>query len=559
MMRISSSTIFNSAVANMDQQQVQLAKSQQQVSTGLRMQTAADDPVAAAQALTVTQASATNTQHISNGNSAQNNLSLASSALQNVTNLIQAVQSEAIQAGNGSYTNSDRSTIATQLTSQLQQLLGLANSTDGAGNYLFSGFQTHTQPFVNTPAGTGYFGDNGQRNVQVSATQQIASSDPGANVFMSIKNGNGTFATQAGTNSLTSGSNLGSGVISAGSVANPPPAMPMPDYSVAFTVTPGAAGMPDVTTYTVTNTASVPTTASATAIGDTTATVASAAGLSVGNTIVIAGAGPSVTPTTTAAAPVVSGATTATLASVAGLSPGYSITIGGNPAATITGISGNTVTFSPATSVNILANDPVASAAPLTATITGIAGNVLTFTPATSTATAAGAAITPVISTGNPYVSGQNISFAGVQFNIQGAPANGDTFSITPSSNVSIFKTISDLITVLNTPVDNSATGGGSTSTSLTNSLSYGLTNLGNALNNILTVQSSLGSRLNEISSLQTTGSSLDLQYQKNLSQLQSVDMTQAISNLSQQQTNLQAAQKSFATVSSLSLFSYLP
>ena len=422
MMRISSSTIFNSAVANMDQQQVQLAKSQQQVSTGLRMQTAADDPVAAAQALTVTQASATNTQYISNGNSAQNTLSLASSALQNVTSLIQAVQSEAIQAGNGSYSNSDRSTIATQLTSQLQQLLGLANSTDGTGNYLFSGFQTRTQPFVNTPAGTGYFGDNGQRNVQVSATQQIASNDPGASVFMSIRNGNGTFATPAGTNSITPGPNLGSGVISAGSVANPPPTMPMPNYSVAFTVTPGAAGMPDVTTYDVTNT--------------TTATV---------------------------------------------------------------------------------------------------------------------------VSTGNPYVSGQNISFAGVQFNIQGAPANGDTFFVTPSSNVSIFKTISDLITTLNTPVANSASGGGSTSTSLTNSLNYGLTNLGNALNNILRVQSSLGSRLNEISSLQTTGSSLDLQYQKNLSQLQSVDMTQAISNLAQQQTNLQAAQKSFATVSNLSLFSYLP
>ncbi len=558
MMRISSGTIFNSAVANMDQQQVVLAKTQQQVSTGLRMQTAADDPIAAAQALTVTQASATNTQYTSNGSSAQNTLSLASSALQNVTNLIQAIQSEAIQAGNGSYSNSDRSTIATQLSSQLQQLLGLANSTDGAGNYLFSGFQTSTQPFVNTAAGTGYFGDGGQRNVQVSATQQIATSDSGADVFMSIKNGNGTFATQAGTNTVTPGLNLGSGIISTGSVATPPPAMPMGSYGVAFSVTPGAAGMPDVTTYTVTNTASVPTTAPASiAAGANTATVASAAGLSVGNTIVIAGAGPAGPSTTAAAAsaPV----TTATLASVAGLMPGYSIAIGGNPAATITGIAGNTVTFTPATSANILANDPVTSAAPQTATITGIAGNVLTFTPATTTATAAGAAITPVISTGNPYVSGQNISFAGVQFNIQGAPANGDTFSITPSSNVSIFKTISDLITTLNTPVANSATGGGVTSSSLTNSLNYALANLGNALNNILTVQSSQGSRLNEIDSLQTTGNSLGLQYQQNLTQLQGVDMTQAISNLAQQQTNLQAAQKSFATTSSLSLFTYLP
>lgn len=552
-MRISSNTIFNSAVANMDQQQALIVKTQQQISSGIRIQTAADDPAAAAQALTVAQTNAINTQLTSNRNAAQNALSLASTALQSVTNLIQAIQSEVIQAGNGSYNNSDRSTIATQLSNQLQELTGLANSTDGAGNYLFSGFQSRTQPFVNTSAGISYFGDNGQRNVQVSATQQIASSDPGAQVFMGIKSGNGTFATQAGTNTVTPGPNQGNGVISVGSVANPPPTLPLASYTVAFSVTPGSAGAPDVTTYTVTNSSSVPTTAPGTiAAGSTSATVASAAGLSVGNTIVIAGAGPAGPPTTAAAtsAP----ATSATLVSVAGLSPGYNITIGGNSASTITSIVGNTVTFSPATTVNTLASDPVTTAAPQTVTITGIAGNVLTFNPATISSTT-NATITPVISTGNPYTSGQNISFAGVQFNIQGAPANGDTFSITPSTNVSIFKTISDLITTLNTPVTGAANGGG---TSLTNSLNYGLNNLGNALNNILTTQSSLGSRLNEISSLQTTGNSMGLQYQNTLSQLQDVDMAKAISELTQQQTNLQAAQKSFAAVSSLSLFSYL-
>lgn len=552
-MRISTNTIFSSAVASMDQQQALMVKTQQQISSGIRLQTAADDPAAAAQSLTVAQTSAINTQFTSNRNAAQNTLSLASSALQSVTNLIQAVQSEVIQAGNGSYNNSDRSSIATQLSSQLQELVGLANSTDGAGNYLFSGFQSRTQPFVNTPAGIGYFGDNGQRNIQVSATQQIASSDTGADVFMRIRNGNGTFATQAGTNSITSGPNQGSGVISVGSVANPPPALPLASYNVTFAVTPGVAGAPDVTTYTVSNASAVPTAASGViAAGATTATVASAAGLSVGDTIVIAGAG-AAGPSTTAA-PTAAPATTATLASVAGLAPGYNITIGGNPAATITAIAGNTVTFSPATTVNTLATDPVTSAAPQTATITGIAGNVLTFTPATTSATT-GAAVTPVISTGTPYVSGQNISFAGVQFNIQGAPANGDTFTVTPSANESIFKTISNLITALNTPVANAANGGG---TGLNNSLSYGLNSLGNALNNILTTQASLGSRQNEISSLQTTGDNLGVQYQSALTQLQGVDMAKAISDLTQQQTNLQAAQKSFASVSSLSLFSYL-
>ncbi len=420
-MRISSNTIFSNAVANMDQQQVLINQTQQQISSGQRIQTAADDPVGAAQALIVTQTNAMNTQYMANGTAAQGTLSLASSALQSVTGLIQAIQSEVIQAGNGSYSNADRSSIATQLSSQLQQLVGLANSTDSSGNYLFSGFQTSTQPFANTPAGVGYFGDSGQINVQVSATQQIAANDNGANIFMNIKNGNGTFATLAGSNTLTPGPNLGTGIISTGSVANPPPTLPMDSYSVAFTVTPGVSGAPDVTTYDVTD---------------------------------------------------------------------------------------------------------------------------------TTTGTA--------VSTGNPYVSGQNISFAGVQFNIQGAPANGDTFTVAPSSNVSIFQTISNLITTLNTGVSSATSGGVSTTTTLTNSLNTGLDNLGNALNNILTVQSSQGSRLNQITSLQSTGSSLGLQYQQTLSQIQGVDMAQAVSNLTQQQNNLQAAEKSFAATATLSLFSYL-
>lgn len=420
-MRISSSTIFDSNVAGMDQQQSLMIKTQQQLATGRRILTAADDPAAAARALDISQSDATNTQYTTNRNAAQNTLSLSESALQSVTNLLHAVRTSAVQAGDGSLSNSDRSSIANQLSGQLQDLVGLANSTDGAGNYLYSGFQSRTQPFVNTVAGMSYFGDDGQRNVQVSASRQVASSDSGADVFMRIKNGNGTFVTQQGTNTVTPGPNLGSGVISVGSVANPPPTLPLDNYSVAFTVVPGVAGAPAVTTYTVTDT--------------TTSTVL--------------------------------------------LSP-----------------------------------------------------------PA-----------------GTAYVSGQTISFAGMQFDIQGAPANGDTFTVTPSVNESIFKTISDLITTLNTPMASAANGGG---TSLTNNLNHALTSLDNSLNNILTIRSSLGSRLNEVSALQVTGDNLGLQFKQNLSQLQDVDFSKAISDLTQQKMSLQAAQQSFATVSTLSLFNYI-
>jgi len=400
-MRISSNTIFDSNVASMTQQQARLMQTQQQIASGRRMLTASDDPVAAARALEISQSDAINTQYAASRTAARHKLSLAESSLQSVTSLLQDVQAATISAGNGTFNSSDRETIATNLSGRLQELIGLANSTDGTGNYLFAGFQSKTQPFVDTAAGMGYFGDDGQHNVQVSAARQIASSDSGADVFMRVKNGNGTFTTQ------TTATNSGTGVISSGSVTNPAALVAGNSYSIVFSV---AAG---VTSYTVT------------------------------------------------------GAPTAVAPAMADI----------------------------------------------------------------------------------PYVSGQAISFDGVQLDIQGAPANGDTFTVTPSTNESVFTTISDLIAALNTTVAGA---------SLTNSLNRGLNNLGNALNNVLTTRSSLGLRLNEIDALQSAGEDLSLQFKQTLSQLQDTDYNKAISDLTQQQMGLQAAQKSFVKIADLSLFSYL-
>ena len=400
-MRISSNTIFDSNVAALNQQQTRLLQTQQQIASGRRLLTASDDPVAATRALEISQADATNTQYASNRDSARNTLSLAEGTLQAVTSLILDVRDATIAAGNGSLNSSGRKAIATDMTARLQELTGLANSTDGLGNYLFSGFQSRTKPFVDTTAGMGFFGDDGQNLVQVAASRQMASSDSGADVFMRIKNGNGTFATQAAA------PNTGTGVISSGSVTNPAALVAGNSYTVSFSV---AAG---VTSYTVT------------------------------------------------------GAPTALAPAMAGI----------------------------------------------------------------------------------PYVSGQAISFDGMQIDIKGAPANGDSFTVAPSANESVFKTISDLITALNAPV---------VGANLTNSLGHGLHQLDNALNNVLTTRATLGLRLNELDALQIAGENMGLQFKQTLSKLQDTDYNKAISDLTQQNMSLQAAQKSFVKATDLSLFNYI-
>ena len=238
-MRISTNMIFDSNVAALNQQQARLLQTQQQIASGRKLLTASDDPVAATRALAVSQSDATNTQYASNRNMARNALSMAETTLQNVTSLLQDVRDAALSAGNGLLTDSNRSAIASDLKGRLQELVGLANSTDGIGNYLFSGFQSRTKPFaVDAAAGATYAGDDGQRNIQVSASRQMASSDSGADVFMRVKNGNGAFVTQPAV------ANTGTGIISVGNVVNTA-LLTGHDYSITFT---------SATTYDVTDT-----------------------------------------------------------------------------------------------------------------------------------------------------------------------------------------------------------------------------------------------------------------------------------------------------------------
>lgn len=403
-MRLSTNTIHEQGVNSILKQQEALLHVQQQVSTGRRVLTPADDPIAAALALDITQTSAINTQFSENRTTAASKLGFTEGVLDGVTNLIQNVQTATVSAGNATFTDADRLSIAGELRGRFNELVGFANSTDATGQFLFSGYQSDTKPFNQTTTGVQYNGDQGEQLVQIGASRQIATNSSGTDVFERIKNGNGVFATTANP------TNNGSGVIDTGIVASPAN-LTGDNYQISFTV---AAG---VTTYDVTDTTT--------------------------------------------------GAT---------------------------------------------------------------------------------------LSTGNPYTSDESINFDGIQFSIKGEPADGDQFNVSPSSNQSLFKTIDNLINVLSTPV-NGQPGGG---TQLTNGLNTALQDLGNSLDHVLTTRASVGVSLQEIEVLQSVGEDTDIQLQQNLAELQDVDIAKAITDLNQQRVFLEAAQRSFATVSDLSLFDFI-
>lgn len=192
-MRISTQTLFDSGAAQMGDLQSGLLKTQQQISTGRRILSPSDDPVGAARALEVGQTLALNTQHGINRQHATGALSLVEGTLSSVTSLLQDVKSTIIAAGNGVLSDSERGYQAAELRGRFDELMGLANSRDAVGNYMFSGFQTNTPAFVQSVTGATYQGDSGQRLMQVDTTRQMAVTNPGQSVFQG--GGQDIFAT----------------------------------------------------------------------------------------------------------------------------------------------------------------------------------------------------------------------------------------------------------------------------------------------------------------------------------------------------------------------------
>ena len=245
MIRVATTTMFEQGVFNLQKGQADVFRTQDQIATGRRVRTPADDPVAAARMLEVEQSKSVTEQYVRNADSAQTALGLGENALTSVTSLLQDVRTLVINAGDGAMSGNELRSMATELRGRYQELLGLANSTDGNGQYLFSGYQGATRPFGETAPGTvTYFGDQGARLVQISASRQVPVSDAGSDIFQLIKNGNGTFVTAAPT------TNTGTGVISPGTVTDPAKwnaAGNPQDFSVVFHV--DSTVFPPVTTY----------------------------------------------------------------------------------------------------------------------------------------------------------------------------------------------------------------------------------------------------------------------------------------------------------------------
>lgn len=198
-MRVSSNTSFEIGIAALNRQQAAQVKALQQISSGQRALTPSENPAAYVRALEVSQADSANMQYAINRQNAAAGFGMLEATLGDVTNLLQNAQGLAVYAVNGTLTDSGRSAIATELRGNLDELLGLANRTDGNGQYLFSGFQGATKPFADTGSGIQYHGDEGLRMVQASSSRQLAVNESGREVFERIPADGGGYQSMFNT------------------------------------------------------------------------------------------------------------------------------------------------------------------------------------------------------------------------------------------------------------------------------------------------------------------------------------------------------------------------
>ena len=157
------------------------------------------------------------------------------------------------------------------------------------------------------------------------------------------------------------------------------------------------------------------------------------------------------------------------------------------------------------------------------------------------------------VQTGLSYSSQSSIEFGGINTNVVGQPAAGDTFEIRPSQYQDVFSTVSNYIDALN---DSQATA--ADRAQYQQSLNETLINIDNALDHLNTSRSKVGNRLNSIDSSREENESITLQLEISRSNLEDVDIADVVTKLQTRTTSLEILQQSFSVVANISLFNYM-
>jgi flagellar hook-associated protein 3 FlgL len=201
-MRVSTAQFYIQSGLKMSNQQSSVNEQVNHISSGKRVITAKDDAVAYGTLAGYKNDLANIDKYQRNIIQAENHNSLIDTTLASAEGMINELKDLMLQANNGSYTADDLAAIGQQASQNLQQILGIANTQDQSGSYVFAGYQIDDAPFaLQADNSVNYRGDNGVRELQIAKNVTIATNQSGEQVFEKVPNAIGDFSATYNSNS----------------------------------------------------------------------------------------------------------------------------------------------------------------------------------------------------------------------------------------------------------------------------------------------------------------------------------------------------------------------
>lgn len=156
-----------------------------ELSTGLRVQSASDDPLAASTSVKLGSAIARDDAYVQASAGIQSRLQVADSALGSVVTQLTSAIALAVKGTNGTLNSADLTAVGQQMAGIRDEVVSLANSSY-AGSYLFSGTsaaQPYTNSTASSPAVATYNGDANQQTTVTPSGQSLVTGLAGSAIF----------------------------------------------------------------------------------------------------------------------------------------------------------------------------------------------------------------------------------------------------------------------------------------------------------------------------------------------------------------------------------------
>lgn len=185
-MRIATANWYTVQSSQMLDLQGRIARTQQQIASGRRLTSAADDPLVAARADSLRRSTDGIAQAERNAATLQGRLETSSGALDAAASLMVRLRELALMASNDTLSASDRSTIGIEVEELRGALLDLANTRDADGAHVFAGASTDRPAFGADSTGRIVWQGRGEAHeVPLGREQRLLSGDPGDRIFAS--------------------------------------------------------------------------------------------------------------------------------------------------------------------------------------------------------------------------------------------------------------------------------------------------------------------------------------------------------------------------------------